>query len=319
MWAASFARRAFSKSLRVLVTKKHGDVRSLQALTKMTAWLDKQGVDYLLDPADPDSDPFSPGAPAPTSGIDLIVCLGGDGTVLRTVDSLGSDEACDDGTVAELPPVLAFAVGSLGFLTPHSFNAFESTLSKVLASDFKTLPLTHRSRLRCEYSSSAGVCLGVRRVLNECLVARGGRTAFHKLDLFVDDQYVAQFQADGIIIATPSGSSAYSLSAGGSLVAPSVPAILVTPIAPHGLSTRPLILPDSAKIKVRVPDNSRSLPIVSFDGQSEKELNRGETVTITSAVQSVPFVRTLEEAPPLSEWFSSLRSKLRWAQELRAP
>ena len=312
-----FARRCLSTRPCVLVTKKRGDARSHHAQVKLVDWLDAHGVNYLLDPSDPDS---NMSGTIPTEGIDLIICLGGDGTVLRTVDSFGSEAKCTEGKITELPPVLAFAVGSLGFLTPHSFSSFQATLSRVFSSDFASLPVTRRSRLCCEYSTASGECRGVHRVLNECLVARGSRTAFHKLDVLVDNQFVAQFQADGIIVATPSGSSAYSLAAGGSLVAPNVPAILVTPVAPHGLSTRPLILPDTARVTIRVPETSRSLPIISFDGQLEAELNKGDSVEISTAAQTVRFVRNLEQtetAPPLYEWFSSLRSKLHWAQELR--
>ena len=315
---ARSAFRFISTKPRVLVTKKRGDARSHHAQVKLVDWLDAHGVSYVLDPTDPDS---NMSGSLPTESIDLIICLGGDGTVLRTVDSFGSEVRCGDGKATELPPVLAFAVGSLGFLTPHSFASFQSTLAHVFSRDLSSLPVTRRSRLRCEYSKADGACRGVHRVLNECLVARGSRTAFHKLDVLVDGQFVAQFQADGIIVATPSGSSAYSLAAGGSLVAPNVPAILVTPVAPHGLSTRPLILPDSAKVTIRVPENSRSLPIVSFDGQLETELSRGEYVDISTAAQTVCFVRNLDQTnttPPLYEWFSSLRSKLHWAQELRS-
>jgi NAD+ kinase len=99
---------------------------------------------------------------------------------------------------------------------------------------------------------------------------------FHlsRLDFFVDGEFVAQFQADGLIVATPSGSSAYSMAAGGCLVAPNVPCLLVTPIAPHMLSARPLILPANVTCEVKVPEGARSLPIVSFDGMHEVELER---------------------------------------------
>ncbi len=161
--------------------------------------------------------------------------------------------------------------------------------------------------------------MGVKRVLNECLVARGCHTSFHQLDVFIDGEYVAQFQADGLIVATPSGSSAYSLAAGGSLVAPTVPAVMVTPIAPHSLSTRPLILPADAKVEVRVPNNARRLPIVSFDGSNETEISRGSSVQVTTSSGSVPFISSFNQpkTPPLSDWFLSLRSKLHWAHELR--
>ena len=98
------------------------------------------------------------------------------------------------------------------------------------------------------------------------------------MDLFVDGKYVSQFSSDGLIVATPSGSSAYSMSAGGSLVAPYVPSVLITAICPHMLTARPLVLPSSATVDVKVPEKVRTLPIVSFDGMNEQELERGEHV-----------------------------------------
>ncbi|EER16789.1 conserved hypothetical protein, partial [Perkinsus marinus ATCC 50983] len=144
---------------------------------------------------------------------------------------------------------------------------------------------TLRSRLRCEVieSEENNKVLGIHRVLNECLIARGCLSAFHKFDFYVDGQLMTQYQADGLIIATPSGSSAYSMAAGGSLVAPNVPCILVTPIAPHGLSQRPLILPAGATIEVGIPTDSRTLPIASFDGATNIVLDRGSRVRITTS------------------------------------
>ncbi|EER07874.1 Ribosomal large subunit pseudouridine synthase D, putative [Perkinsus marinus ATCC 50983] len=115
---------------------------------------------------------------------------------------------------------------------------------------------------------------------------RGCLSAFHKFDFYVDGQLMTQYQADGLIIATPSGSSAYSMAAGGSLVAPNVPCILVTPIAPHGLSQRPLILPAGATIEVGIPTDSRTLPIASFDGATNIVLDRGSRVRITTTLGS---------------------------------
>ena len=301
----------------MFISKKHNDSRARDCLNYLTTFLKHKNIDYILEPCDPDVTPFPNSCfPENRAELDLIICLGGDGTVLRTVDAFGLQETVD---ASKIPPVLAFAVGSLGFLTPHAFADFEGTLGRILQPNAQ-IPVTHRSRLRCEVLDAKRNSLGVKRVLNECLVARGCRTSFHQLDVFVDGQFVAQFQADGLIVATPSGSSAYSLAAGGSLVAPNLRAMLLTPIAPHSLSTRPLILPADASVEVRVPESARRLPIVSFDGDSEMELSRGAAVVINTSSVSIPFINnSAGEAPALSDWFLSLRSKLHWAQELRTP
>ena len=307
----------FPRSIRrVFVSKKHEDTRARDCLLALTQYLRSRDIEYILEPCDPDLPQYSNYcAPGNQNEVDLIVCLGGDGTVLRTVDAFGLQETRDQRS--SIPPVLAFAVGSLGFLTPHAFADFQTTFERLLKKDVMT-PVTYRSRLRCEVLDHQRKSLGVKRVLNECLVARGCRTSFHKLDVLVDGQYVAQFQADGLILATPSGSSAYSLSAGGSLVAPNVKAMLLTPIAPHSLSTRPLILPADSSVEVQVPKQTRRLPVASFDGGSDMELQPGSSVIINTSSISVPFINnSFNQTPPLSDWFLSLRSKLHWAQELR--
>ncbi|KAF4670498.1 nad kinase [Perkinsus chesapeaki] len=381
----------------ILVTKKWGSNRAKAALLEVGRWL-KTAYDIrvVMDPNDPDVGGIAPArcgrfaefAPHGIENendshhtesateqnsdqqlmVDLVVCLGGDGTVLRTINWLeegrslpaSADDLNAPASPADVgsppgnrpmtvmpPPVVAFALGSLGFLTPHPFDRsfwcssdafclvqcrFKTLLNQVIvapvqdclgkddkdveAAKKKRVFCTLRSRLRCEViqSEEDPKVLGIHRVLNECLIARGCVSAFHKFDFYVDGQLMTQYQADGLIIATPSGSSAYSMAAGGSLVAPNVPCILVTPIAPHGLSQRPLILPAGATIEVGIPKESRTLPIASFDGATNIELNRGNRVRITTSMSPVPFVSTTQH---LDDWFHSLRSKLHWARELR--
>ncbi|KAF4731928.1 NADH kinase pos5, partial [Perkinsus olseni] len=153
-----------------------------------------------------------------------------------------------------------------------------------------------------------------QHVLNECVIARGAKAALQRFDFIVDGKYVTQFQGDGLIICTPSGSSAYSMAAGGSLVAPNVPCIMVTPIAPHGLNQRPLVLPASASIEIVIPRNTRSLPVACFDGAIEIGLDRSQRVRITTSMSPVPFVSYSQH---LDDWFHSLTSKLHWAKQLR--
>jgi NAD+ kinase len=253
----------------VLVVKKWNEPAAKDALSTVCMFLARKGLTVLVDPQDPD---FRDEAKAREhqarvwkqhDNVDLVVGLGGDGTMLRAIQWLG--ELPNDGLL--MPPVMAFALGSLGFLTPHPFENVEAKLERVLDSDSESpLYCTLRARLRCEVITPDGKVRVVRRALNECLVARGGTSAFQKLDCYVDGQFVAQFQADGVIIATPSGSSAYSMAVGGSLVAPSVPCMLLTPIAPHMLTARPTVLPAGCELELRVPLDARSLPMVSFDG-----------------------------------------------------
>jgi NAD+ kinase len=236
---------------------------------------------------------------------------------------------CTGSDPNQIPPILAFGVGSLGFLAPFSISDFKPVLSHIIDSK-STLPVTLRTRIQVEvYEPNADSPVAVHQVMNECLVARGSHSAFQQLDCTIDGMRVAQFQADGIIVATPSGSSAYSMAAGGPLVAPTVPCVLLTPVAPHGLSARPLVLPASSMIEIHVPRYARSRPIVSFDGQNELVLERDSRVRITQSKSPVPFFRLSPDmeisSPPgsnglsgqNSDWFISLRSKLHWAKEIR--
>ena len=316
---------AFSrKPAKVLVSKKYNDTRARDAMADVCKCLISRGAEVMIDENDPDVSLFRDLTPikcdsAPTL-VDFVVCLGGDGTVLRTVGWIGE---CIDSEIRSIPPILAFGLGSLGFLAPFSIADHQTVLANILESE-TSHPMTLRARLECEvFEPGKNEPLVVRRVLNECLIARGSHSAFQHLDCEIDGMKVAQFQADGLIVATPSGSSAYSMAAGGPLVAPTVPAILLTPVAPHALSARPLVLPSTCEIEVRVPKHARSRPIVSFDGHHELVLERDSRVRITQSDSLVPFFRlpAVEGAASSSgesaDWFVSLRSKLLWAKEVR--
>jgi NAD+ kinase len=308
---------------RVLIAKKYNDTRSRDAMINVCNFLSSRGAEILIDESDPDRVLFEGLKPVScavaSSMVDFVVCLGGDGTVLRTISWVGECSSASGSSF--IPPVLAFGVGSLGFLAPFSIADYKAVLSRILDPSIDH-PVTLRTRLRCEvYDPNSTTPKATHRVLNECLVARGSHSAFQHLDCKIDGMKVAQFQADGLIVATPSGSSAYSMAAGGPLVAPNVPCILLTPVAPHALSARPLVLPGSSDIEVHVPKHARSRPIVSFDGHHEMVLERDSRVRITQSKSFVPFFRLTgndtQSAGPSSDWFVSLRSKLLWAKEVR--
>lgn len=146
--------------------------------------------------------------------------------------------------------------------------------------------------------------------LNEVVVNRGPSPFLTMLECFVDDNFVTTVQADGVIIATPTGSTAYSMSAGGSIVHPSVPAILLTPICPHSLSFRPLLLPDVARVRFQVPKTSRGDAWVTIDGKSGTKLTRGDGVVIWSSSYPLPQICGNETTE--SGWFRMLADCLHW-------
>lgn len=233
---------------------------------------------------------------------DLVVTLGGDGTVLYVSNLFQRI----------VPPVMSFALGSLGFLTNFKFQQFRERMRTVIDSGVKAYL---RMRFTCRVHKADGKLVCEQQVLNELVVDRGPSPYVTNLELYGDGSLLTVAQADGLIIATPTGSTAYSLSAGGSLVHPSVSAISVTPICPHTLSFRPILLPDGMFLKVKVPATSRSTAWASFDGKVRTELFRGDYVTIQAS--SYPFPTVISSR---TEYFDSVSRNLNWnARESQKP
>ena len=250
---------------------------------------------------------------------DLVLTLGGDGTVLYTSWLFQRI----------VPPILSFSLGSLGFLTNFGFKSYKTHLDRVMGEQGMRVNL--RMRFTCTvYRAAAnlsakGVGTGAHRngnatlemvegeqfeVLNELVIDRGPSPYVSNLELYGDNELLTVVQADGCIFSTPTGSTAYSLSAGGPLTHPSIPGILLTPICPHTLSFRPMVLSDSLLLKVCVPRASRSTAYASFDGKGRVELRRGDCVQVEAG--RYPFPTVVGEGGTGGEWFESVRRALRW-------
>lgn len=232
---------------------------------------------------------------------DLVLTLGGDGTVLFTSWLFQR----------VVPPILSFSLGSLGFLTGFEYDRFKEQLNKVMGDEGMRVNL--RMRFTCTIyrdgkEHGKDPIEGEQfEVLNELVIDRGPSSYISNLELYGDNELLTVVQADGCIFSTPTGSTAYSLSAGGSLVHPDIPAILLTPICPHTLSFRPMILSDTLLLRVSIPRNSRATAYCSFDGKGRVELKQGDHVTIAASQYPFP---TVVSSP--SEWFDSVSRTLRW-------
>lgn len=253
---------------------------------------------------------------------DLVITLGGDGTVLFTSWLFQRI----------VPPVLAFSLGSLGFLTNFNFENYKPQLNQIMGD--AGMRVNMRMRFTCtvyrsaaSYPSAATSSASLNtmtnttspdtesaklegethEVLNELVIDRGPSSYISSLDLYANDSLLTRISADGIILSTPTGSTAYSLSAGGSLVHPDIPAILLTPICPHTLSFRPMLLNDDMALKVAIPATGRGGAFVSFDGKGRVELGRGDEVVVRASQYPFPTVM----GQPL-EWFDSISRTLRW-------
>ncbi|XP_032518873.2 NAD kinase-like isoform X1 [Danaus plexippus] len=245
---------------------------------------------------------FRAGTDDLTDKIDFIICLGGDGTLLHA-SSLFQQS---------VPPVMAFHLGSLGFLTPFEFNNFQEQVENVLEGH---AALTLRSRLQCVVLRKIPEDGKEKKkpttilVLNEVVVDRGPSPYLSNIDLFLDGKHITSVQGDGLIVSTPTGSTAYAVAAGASMIHPSVPAIMVTPICPHSLSFRPIVVPAGVELKIALSPDARNAMWVSFDGRNRQELRHGDSMYVTTSVYPVPSICAQDQ---ISDWFDSLAECLHW-------
>ena len=230
---------------------------------------------------------------------DLVLTLGGDGTVLFTSWLFQRI----------VPPTLSFSLGSLGFLTTFEFEKYKDHLSRVMGTEGMKVNLRMRFTCTVYRGGKSGKPEEGEQfeVLNELVIDRGPSPYVSNLELYGDDELLTVVQADGCIFSTPTGSTAYSLSAGGSLVHPDIPGILLTPICPHTLSFRPMVLSDTMLLRVSIPKNSRAGAYCAFDGKGRVELRQGDHVTITASQYPFPTVLRTD-----TEWFDSVSRTLRW-------
>jgi NAD+ kinase len=300
---------------------KKGDPSVQATMTDMGRFLMSQGVIIILEPEllrdQPSIKRSLPGvrtfneADKLDRSVDLVITIGGDGTLTWAVNLFRRG----------MPPVLAFAAGSLGFLTPFPLESWIRTLTSLLDlhRHRPPQPLVCRMRLRVSVRRRTRDAehevqqFQVAQCLNEVLVHRGAHGCLVKLNVGVDGEQVTLVQGDGLILATPTGSTAYSLAAGGSMVHPGVPGILLTPVSPHSLSFRPALLPDSAVISVGVPLNARGGAAVSVDGKDLCTLEQGDAVEVAMSQFPVP---TICHTGETRDWFTSVQSGLQWNMRL---
>lgn len=248
-------------------------------------------IDLWLEPELSGDTPGKPGA-APVD-LDALLTLGGDGTLLRGARLLDGREV----------PILGINMGRLGFLTCCPADQLPNALMRFARNDY-----TVESRMVLE-----AAVLGSDRqerdswfALNDIVVHKGGFARVIDLRVSVDDELIASYAADGVVLSTPTGSTAYSLSAGGPVVVPTLETIIVTPISPHTLAIRPLVLAASARVTVQA-EGTREALMVTVDGQVGTSIAEGEVLTAVRARNVIKIVRF-----PGSSFFNTLRHKLGW-------
>ncbi len=273
------------------------DTKARKKADELEKWLRSKGVEVIRKKTSPpglkNSRKDKSSAP---SDLFSIFVLGGDGTFLSAVRWIGNSNI----------PVLGIKFGEVGFLAEISEENLFSAAEMILDDSFTLKP---RMRLDVKVNRQ-GNTITRETVLNDVVINKGALARLARIDTYIDDNYLTTYSADGLIIATPTGSTAYSLAAGGPVIHPEVPGIILTPICPHTLTNRPLILPESVSIKIKLEKGSSDM-MLTFDGQVGLEINGRDDILIAKGQQPVNIIRI-----PGLQYFDILKAKLRWSGRL---
>jgi NAD+ kinase len=267
-----------------------------ELLPKLTEWLDTRGIAARYDEPSAAYLGRSDGLAREDVPLDaqLAIVLGGDGTLLSAARAIGKREI----------PLFPVNLGGLGFLTAITIDEVFPELTRALRNEHR---VGKRRLLHTE------VIRGDRKVagydaLNDAVLTKAALARMIDLETWVDEQFVCAYKADGLIVATPTGSTAYSLSAGGPIIFPSVPAICITPICPHMLTNRPVLVPETSVIQIHNYGGDGEV-FLTIDGQIGEPLMRDDLVVCRSAAYSLHLIR-----PPRMLFFDVLRQKLKWGE-----
>ncbi len=275
---------------------KPGVTQAYELVPALLEWLEKRGIEVRSDQETAAYGPSKltlPRAEVP-EGCDLVIVLGGDGTLLSAARAIGQREI----------PLFPVNLGGLGFLTAITVDELYPELERVLRGEHR---MARRRFLHAEVQR-CGQTVASYEALNDVVLTKAALARMVDLDAHVDDQFVCAYKADGLIICTPTGSTAYSLSAGGPIIFPSVPAICLTPICPHMLTNRPVIVPATSTVRVQCHGENGSI-FLTIDGQIGKPLENGDWIVCRSSGHWLHLIR-----PPRMMFFDVLRSKLKWGE-----
>jgi len=271
-----------------IICKQHKPA-AWEAGQALQTWLAERGLKVCLVENEPD-----PLVPLLPPELDLIVVLGGDGTLLSVARRY----------VEIARPVLGVNVGGLGFLTEISLDDLYPSMHQVLAGNYE---IEERLMLTATLWRDERA-LWQEKVLNDVVINKGALARIVELTACIDQEYLTTYRADGLIVATPTGSTAYTMSAGGPIVYPTLRHLILLPICPFTLSQRPIILPDTVSVAVSLSDKSRDV-YLTLDGQVGRALQPGDRMEIRAAHHHLKLIKS-----PQRSYFEILRTKLGWGE-----
>lgn len=278
------------------IISRHGRPEVARILPELLSWLHAHGYYVIFDP---ETAKYCDGheevlrSELSSRSLDLVIVMGGDGTLLSAVRDTAATDA----------PLLGVNLGSLGFLTDVPLGSLFPMLEQIAQG---RAHIEQRALMHCELMRG-GENLGSYTAFNDVVVNKTTHARLNNYELFVDNAFVSSYRADGMIVATPTGSTAYSLSAGGPVMMPAVSAFVITPVSPHSLTHRPLVVPDSAVVEI-VLRSEEEVAYLSLDGQPGVDLRDGDKVRCRRSEHTVSLFRTN------SDFFHVLRTKLKWGE-----
>ncbi len=263
---------------------------------KLSNWLKKRGVDVYVEKelGKKIRHPNSIDRREIPKLVDVILVFGGDGTFLGV-----AREACKYGT-----PIVGINLGGLGFLTEVTIDELYPMMERIIDGDYEV-----EDRQMLITSIRRGKKnIGTYEVLNDVVINKGALARIIDLAIYIEDSHVTTYKADGIILATPTGSTAYSLSAGGPIVHPGIPVTIITPICPHTLTNRPLVVSSKMKVEIKVTTQEPDT-YLTLDGQIGVRLKTGDLIEVKRTDTSVKLIKS-----PFRDFFSILKTKLMWGE-----
>ncbi|MGK7345276.1 MAG: NAD(+)/NADH kinase [Candidatus Nitrospinota bacterium M3_3B_026] len=271
-----------------------------EGVTGLVKWLAERGIDYIIDSesaarAGMESDLTKVDL---VNRADLIVVMGGDGTFLSVARMMEKRAV----------PILGVNLGSLGFLAEFAYEQTIPALERVLAGDYR-----YEDRIMLDVViSREGRDVAFHTVLNDLVINRGALARMVDVRVALNGVFVNQYTADGLIIATPTGSTAYNLSAGGPIVYPSLNAVIISPICPHTLSNRPIVIPDNEKIDISLASGHSDEALATLDGQVGFQLNSRDRISVKRSKEVTRIIQS-----PYKNYYQLLRGKLKWGETIR--